>query len=80
MKRLIEFLVFGPEGDDQANDSWENGFREARSSGTHTHDEDEYDEEFHQSIRRRNTSSYSSRARRLDESGGGVIDLQVGSR
>lgn len=76
MKKFVDWLVFGPEAAG-GDDDWDEGFREAGSS---IQSEDEvYDEAFHQAIRRRNTS-YSTRARRLDESGGGVIDLQVGSR
>lgn len=73
---------FGPEEDDSRAWDDDRGFREARSSGRAT-EEDEYDEEFHRSIRRRNATHPSHgtvSSRRLDASGGGVIDLQVGSR
>ena len=79
MKKFLDWVVFGPDERDAR--SLDEGFREAPSSSGRQTEEDEFDEAFHRSIRRRNaTYPTTESSRRLDASGGGLIDLQVGSR
>ena len=79
MKKFLDWVVFGPDERDAR--SLDEGFREAPSSSGRPTEDDEFGEEFHRAIRRRNaTYPTTESSRRLDASGGGLIDLQVGSR
>jgi len=78
MNKFLDWVFGADEGDGRSLDE---GFREAPSSSGLPTEDDEYDEAFHRAIRRRNaTHPVTESSRRLDASGGGLIDLQVGSR
>ncbi len=79
MKKFLDWVVFGPvdeeDEEDEEDEDAAAGFREAPSSSGRRTTDDEFQ------VRRRNaTYPTTESSRRLNASGGGLIDLQVGSR